>query len=69
VLLQTMRDTVGNSDLSRDRRRAAAVPAVSALLMSEPRRAPDVLCVYRATPREIIKRSSRYFLAVTPITD
>ena len=26
MLLQTMRDTVGNSDLSRDRRRAAAVP-------------------------------------------
>jgi hypothetical protein len=67
VLLQTMRDTVGNSD-------AAARPlrrfgTVSALFMADPRRLPDVLCGYRATPREIIKLSERDCLAVTPITD
>lgn len=56
------------------RREVAAPPlcrfgAVSALFMADPRRVPDVLCVYRATPHEIIKRSSRNCLAVTPITD
>src|SRR4029077_9166973 len=42
---------------------------VSALFMADPRRLPDVLCGYRATPREIIKLSERDCLAVTPITD
>jgi hypothetical protein len=37
--------------------------------MADPRRLPDVLCGYRATPREIIKLSERDCLAVTPITD
>jgi len=43
--------------------------AVSALFMADPRRLADLLCVYRATPREIIKLSERDCLAVTPITD
>ena len=65
MLLQTMRDTVGTPP----RGPPCRFGAVFALFMADPRRVPDVLCVYRATPREIIKRSSRNCLAVTRITD